>query len=67
MGWRTGRLGFDPQHRQAICSLASVSRPTRGPTQPSVMDTEGPFPGDKARPGRDADHSPPASAEVENE
>jgi hypothetical protein len=29
--------------------------------------TGGPFPGVKARPGRDADHSPPSSAEVENE
>jgi hypothetical protein len=29
--------------------------------------TGGPFPGDKARPGRDADHSPPSSAEVKNE
>jgi hypothetical protein len=27
----------------------------------------GPFPGGKARPGRDADHSPPSSVEVENE
>jgi hypothetical protein len=27
----------------------------------------GPFTGGKARPGRDADHSPPSSAEVENE
>jgi hypothetical protein len=26
-----------------------------------------PFPGGKARPGRDADHSPPSSAEVEYE
>jgi hypothetical protein len=31
------------------------------------MGTGGPFPGGKARPGRDADHSPPFSAEVENE
>jgi hypothetical protein len=31
------------------------------------MGTGGPFPGGKARPGRDADHSPPSSAEVENE
>jgi hypothetical protein len=31
------------------------------------MGTGGPFPGDKARPGRDADHSPPSSAEVVNE
>jgi hypothetical protein len=27
----------------------------------------GSFPGGKARPGRDADHSPPSSAEVANE
>jgi hypothetical protein len=31
------------------------------------MGTGGPFPGDKARPGRDADHSPPSSAKVVNE
>jgi hypothetical protein len=31
------------------------------------MGTGGPFSGGKARPGRDADHSPPSSAEVENE
>jgi hypothetical protein len=32
-----------------------------------TMGTGGPFPGAKTRPGRDADHSPPSSAEVENE
>jgi hypothetical protein len=31
------------------------------------MGTRGPFPGGKTRPGRDADHSPPSSVEVENE
>jgi hypothetical protein len=31
------------------------------------MGTEGPFPGGKARLGRDADHSPPSSAEVKYE
>jgi hypothetical protein len=31
------------------------------------MGTGGPFPGGKARPGRDADHSPTSSAEVKNE
>jgi hypothetical protein len=31
------------------------------------MVTGGAFPGGKARPGRDADHSPPSSAEVKNE
>jgi hypothetical protein len=32
-----------------------------------TMGTGGPFPGGKARPGRDADHSPQSSAEVEHE
>jgi hypothetical protein len=32
-----------------------------------TVGTGGPFPGGKARPGRDADNSPPSSAEVENE
>jgi hypothetical protein len=32
-----------------------------------TMGTGGPFPGGKARPGRDADHSPPSSAEVMTE
>jgi hypothetical protein len=31
------------------------------------MGTVGPLPGAKPRPGRDTDHSPPSSAEVENE
>jgi hypothetical protein len=45
----------------------SVSRPALGPTQPPVVDNGGPSPVAKARPGRDADHSPPSSAEVVNE
>jgi hypothetical protein len=32
-----------------------------------TMGTGGLFPGSKARPGRDADHSPPSSDEVGNE
>jgi hypothetical protein len=32
-----------------------------------TMGTGGPFPGGKKRPRRDADHSPPSSAEVVNE
>jgi hypothetical protein len=38
-----------------ILPLASVFRPTLGPTQPPV-GTARPFPGGKARPGRDADY-----------
>jgi hypothetical protein len=32
-----------------------------------TVDTGGPFPGGKARPRRDADHSPPSSADIKNE
>jgi hypothetical protein len=32
-----------------------------------IVGTVGPFPRAKTRPGRDADHSPPSTAEVENE
>jgi hypothetical protein len=32
-----------------------------------LMGTGGPFPWGEARPGRDADHSPPSSAEVKYE
>jgi hypothetical protein len=32
-----------------------------------TVDTGGSFPGGKARPGCDADHSPPSSAEVKKE
>jgi hypothetical protein len=32
-----------------------------------TMVTGGPFPRGKARPGRDADHSPPSTAEAEND
>jgi hypothetical protein len=46
-----------------IFSLASVSRPALGSTQPPVQWV----PGVKARLGRDADHSPPSSAEVKND
>jgi hypothetical protein len=45
-----------------------LSLPALGPTQPPVQWVTGVLsPGLKARPGRDADHSPPSSAEVENE
>jgi hypothetical protein len=64
-GWTTG-VRFPAGER--IFPLSSVSIPALGPTQPPVQWVPGVLsPGVKARPGRDADHSPPSSAEVENE
>jgi hypothetical protein len=42
---------------------------TRSGAHPAscAVGTGGPFPGDNAQPGRDADHSPPSSAEVVSE
>jgi hypothetical protein len=49
-------------------SLSSVSRPALGPSQPPVQWVLGVLsPLVKAWLGHDADHSPPSSAEVENE
>jgi hypothetical protein len=67
-GWTTGRSGFDPRQGQRIFPLSSVSRPALGPTQPPVQWVPGVLsPGIRARPGREADHSPSSSAEVVNE
>jgi hypothetical protein len=63
-----GDRGSIPGRGERIFPLDSVSRSALGPTQPPVQWVPvDPFPGAKARPGRDADHSPPSSAEIENE
>jgi hypothetical protein len=61
-----GDRGSIPGRGKGFFSLTSVSRPALGPTQPPVQ-WGGPLPVGKARPGRNADHSPPSSAEVVNE
>jgi hypothetical protein len=67
-GWTTGRSRFDPRQRQKDLSSSLCIQTCSGAHPAScTMGTEGPFPGAKARPGRDSDHSPPSSAEVENE
>jgi hypothetical protein len=61
-------IGVRSPAGQRIFPLASVSRPALRPTQPPIQWVPGVLsPGVKARPERDADHSPPSSAEVINE
>jgi hypothetical protein len=48
------------------CSLCVQTDSGANPAS-CTKGTGGHFPGTKARPGCDADHSPPSSAEVENE
>jgi hypothetical protein len=60
--------GSIPGRGKRIFPLVSVSRPVLGPTQPPVEWVPGVLsPVGKTRPGRDADYSPPSSAEVMSE
>jgi hypothetical protein len=57
-------LVFDSRRGLEIFLFTTTSRTALGPTQPPIQWVTGaPSTGVK-RPGRDADHSPPSSAEV---
>jgi hypothetical protein len=63
-------MGFDPRQRQEHFSPSLCVQIGSGAHPASyTMGTGGggPFPWAKARSGRDANHSPPSSAEVKNE
>jgi hypothetical protein len=45
--------------------LSTSSRPALGPTQPPIQGVPGSLSPEVKRPGHEADHSPPTSAEVE--
>jgi hypothetical protein len=66
--WTTGRSRFDHRQRQKDFSCSLCVQTSSGAHPASCpMGTGGPFPGGKARRGRDADHLTPSSAEVVNE
>jgi hypothetical protein len=59
---------FDPRQRRKDFSSSLIVQIGSGAHPAScTMGTGGPFPGAEEQPGRDADHSPPSSAKVENE
>jgi hypothetical protein len=60
--WTTGRSMYDPRQRPKGFSSSLCVQDGHG-----AHPAEGPFPEAKARSGRDTDHSPPSSAEIENE
>jgi hypothetical protein len=65
---RPGDPRFNPrQRRKDFSSSLCVQTGSGAHPASCTMDTGGPFPGAKARPWRDADHSSPSSAEVLNE
>jgi hypothetical protein len=67
MGWTIGRSRFDPRRAEDFSSSPCAQTGSGAHPSSYPMVTGGSFPGGKARPGRDADHSPPSSAEVKNE
>jgi hypothetical protein len=64
---RPGDRGSIPGRGKDFSSNLCVQTGSGAHPASCTMGTGDTFPGGKARPGRDADHSPPSSAEVENE
>jgi hypothetical protein len=61
-----GVLGFDSRRGMGIFHFTTVSRMVLGPTQPSIQWVPGALSLEVKWPRREADHSPPSSAEVKN-
>jgi hypothetical protein len=61
-----GRPGFVSRQGLEIFLLATASRPALGPTQPPIKWIPGILSPGLKRQRREADHSPPSSAEVKN-
>jgi hypothetical protein len=66
-GYGLDDRGSIPGRGKMIFPLACVQTGSGAHPASCTIGTGGPFPGGKARPGRDADHSPPSSAEVKYE
>jgi hypothetical protein len=56
-----------PAEAKDFSSIPCVQTGSGAHPASCTMGTGGPFTGGKARPGRDADHSPPSSSQLVNE
>jgi hypothetical protein len=63
-GWTIGVLRFDSRRGLGIFLFTNVSRNVLGPTRPPIQRIPEVLSLGVKRPGREADHSPPSSAEV---
>jgi hypothetical protein len=66
-GWTIGVLGFDSRQGLEIFPFTTAYRTALGSTQPPIQWVPGALSLGVKRPGSEADHSPPSSAEVKNE
>jgi hypothetical protein len=65
-GWPIGVLGFDSLRSLGIFFFTTASRTALGPTQSSIQWVLGAISPGIKRPGCEADHSTPSSAEVKD-
>jgi hypothetical protein len=63
-GWMIGVLGFDFREGLGIFLFTTVSKTALGPTQPPIHWLPAALSLGVKRSGREADHSPPSSAEA---
>jgi hypothetical protein len=61
---RAGWSGFRSRQELGIFHLITASRPALGPPQPPIQWVPGPLSLGVKRPEREANHSPPSSAEI---
>jgi hypothetical protein len=66
MCWTIEVLGFDSRRELGIFLLTIASRTALRRTQPPIQWVPGALSLGVKRPGREAEHSPPSSAEVKN-
>jgi hypothetical protein len=66
MGWMIGFLGFNSSCWPEIFLLTTASRTALRPTQPPIQWVTGALSSGLKVPGREADHSPPFSAEIKD-